>query len=260
MDQAVLTGRFCGDTDEKGKRRMEIASNTGFVPALTDYAHGIPMLRQAGFDCFDLSICCQIDTDGYFEGAEGETRAKEVRRIADACGMVCNQSHAPYPTSYRDDTPEHTEMNRVLPEKLRRAMEIAAIVGAKAIVVHPQQHLRWADCAAELKEQNLAFYESLLPLCRAYNIRVAVENMWQRNRFGRSIVDSVCSTPREFLDYMEMLDSEWFVACLDIGHCTVTNHRPEDLIRTLGKKHPESRKAAANRLLTESRRSGCWEN
>lgn len=237
MDQAILTGRFCGDTDEKGKRRMEIASNTGFVPALTDYAHGIPMLRQAGFDCFDLSICCQIDTDGYFEGAEGETRAKEVRRIADACGMVCNQSHAPYPTSYRDDTPEHMEMNRVLPEKLRRAMEIAAIVGAKAIVVHPQQHLRWADCAAELKEQNLAFYESLLPLCRAYNIRVAVENMWQRNRFGRSIVDSVCSTPREFLDYMEMLDSEWFVACLDIGHCTVTNHRPEDLIRTLGKKH-----------------------
>ena len=111
-------------------------------------------------------------------------------------------------------------------------MEIAAIVGAKAIVVHPQQHLRWADCAAELKEQNLAFYESLLPLCRAYNIRVAVENMWQRNRFGRSIVDSVCSTPREFFDYMEMLDSEWFVACLDIGHCTVTNHRPEDLIRT----------------------------
>ena len=104
MDQAVLTGRLCGDTDEKGKRRMEIASNTGFVPALTDYAHGIPMLRQAGFDCFDLSICCQIDTDGYFEGAEGETRAKEVRRIADACGMVCNQSHAPYPTSYRDDT------------------------------------------------------------------------------------------------------------------------------------------------------------
>ena len=44
-------------------------------------------------------------------------------------------------------------MNRVLPEKLRRAMEIAAIVGAKAIVVHPWQHLRWADCAAELKEQ-----------------------------------------------------------------------------------------------------------
>lgn len=238
MDQAVLTGRSCGDTDEKGKRgKMKIATNTGFVPALTDYAHGIPMLRQAGFDCFDLSICCQIDTDGYFEGAEGEARAKEVRRIADACGMVCNQSHAPYPTSYRDDTPEHIEMNRVLPEKLRRAMEIAAIVGAKAIVVHPWQHLRWADCAAELKEQNLAFYESLLPLCRAYNIRVAVENMWQRNRFGRSIVDSVCSTPREFLDYMEMLDSEWFVACLDIGHCTVTNHRPEDLIRTLGKKH-----------------------
>ena len=63
---------------------MKIATNTGFVPALTDYAHGIPMLRQAGFDCFDLSICCQIDTDGYFEGAEGEARAKEVRRIADA--------------------------------------------------------------------------------------------------------------------------------------------------------------------------------
>ena len=104
-------------------------------------------------------------------------------------------------------------------------------------MVHPKHHLHWTTHSEELKELNRAFYTSLLPSCREYGIRVAVENMWQQNRYGKGIIDSACSRPDEFAAYMEMLDPEWFVACLDIGHCTVTNHRPEDLIRTLGKKH-----------------------
>lgn len=213
---------------------MKISTNTGFVPTLAGLTDSIPLIAEAGFDCFDLSLCSMIHDDDVFNGPDSVRRAKELRRIADDCGIPCNQAHAPFPTSYREDTPENLAKNAALPEKLRRSLEVAAIVGAKSIVVHPKHHLHWADHAAELREQNLEFYGSLVPYCREYGIRIAVENMWQRNRFGRAIVDSTCSTPDEFVAYMEMLDSEWFVACLDIGHCTLTDHQPADLIRRLG--------------------------
>lgn len=216
---------------------MKISTNTSFAPALASETEAVRLIRDAGFDCFDLSLFGMIDDDDPYNAPDYLSRARELRRVADDCGIPCNQSHAPFPTSYRDDTPEHIEANGKLPDKLHRALEIAATVGAKTIVVHPRQHLHWADHAAGLMEENRTFYESLLPLCRAYGIRVAVENMWQRNRYGKGIVDSTCSRPDEFTAYMEMLDPEWFVACLDIGHCLLTDHTPADMIRALGHRH-----------------------
>lgn len=216
---------------------MKISTNTDFSPALEATGEIVRLTRDAGFDCFDLSLFGMLSDDHPFNGAGYEKRALELRQIADDCGMTCNQSHAPFPSSYPDTTPENIAANGKLPEKLRRAIEIASIMGAKAIVVHPKHHLHRNNHAAELKELNLAFYNSLLPYCRAYGIHVAVENMWQRNRFGKAIVDSACSSPEEFSAYMEMLDPEWFVACLDIGHCTLTDHEPAELIRALGQKH-----------------------
>lgn len=216
---------------------MKISTNTGFSPRLSTLAEAIPLIRSAGFDCFDLSLCDMMSDDNPFNSPEGLTYARELRKIADDCGIPCNQAHSVYPTSNKNDTPEHILANEKLPGRIRRSLEIAAIVGAKTIVVHPNQHLHWNAHADELREINRAFYTSLLPACREYGIRVAVENMWQRNHYGNTIVDSTCSTAREFVSYMEMLDPEWFVACLDIGHCTLTDHAPEELIRALGHKH-----------------------
>lgn len=216
---------------------MKISTNTGFSPDLCTLAEAIPLIRKAGFDCFDLSLFGMLSDDDAFNGPDYMTKAKELRKIADACGIPCNQAHAPFPTSFRDDTPAHIEANKKLPEQLRRSLEVAATVGAKAIVVHPMHHLHWTDHAAELAEKNRAFYASLLPYCREYGIRVAVENMWQQNRYGKGIIDSACSRPDEFVAYLEALDPEWFVACLDIGHCTLTDHAPADMIRALGHKH-----------------------
>ena len=216
---------------------MKISTNTGFSPDLSTLAEAIPLIRNAGFDCFDLSLFGMKSDDDEFNRSDYVAKAKELRKIADDCGISCNQSHAPFPTSYNDDTPEHIEANGKLPDKLRRSLEVAAIVGAKAIVVHPKHHLHWTTHSEELKELNRAFYTSLLPSCREYGIRVAVENMWQQNRYGKGIIDSACSRPDEFAAYMEMLDPEWFVACLDIGHCTLTDHAPTDMIRALGHKH-----------------------
>lgn len=216
---------------------MKISTNTDFFPAPEAAGDAIRLTHDAGFDCFDLSLFGMKADDHPFNAPGYEKHARELRHIANECGIVCNQSHAPFPSSYPDTTPEWIAANRTIPDKLRRAMEIAAIVGAKTIVVHPQQHLHWNGNAAALQEMNRTFYSSLLPHCREYGIRVGVENMWQMNRYGKNIVDSTCANPSEFLSYMEMLDPEWFVACLDIGHCTLTDHSPAEAIRALGHRH-----------------------
>ena len=216
---------------------MKISTNTSFAPAMSTLAEAIPLIRNAGFDCFDLSLFGMVHDDDEFNGPDCIAKAKELRKIADACGISCNQSHAPYPTSHSNDTPEHILANEKIPDRLHRSLEIAAIVGAKTIVVHPNQHLHWNTHREELAEQNRVFYASLLPYCREYGIRVAVENMWQYNRYGKTIVDSACARPEEFVSYMEMLDPEWFVACLDIGHCVLTDHAPADMIRALGHRY-----------------------
>ena len=75
----------------------------------------------------------------------------------DDCGVVFNQSHAPMHSSYVDE--EKTE--KVF-DLIKRSIEIAAIVGAKNIIVHPKQHLVYPEYKDVMREQNIEFYNKLL--------------------------------------------------------------------------------------------------
>jgi excinuclease ABC subunit B len=85
-------------------------------------------------------------------------------------------------------------------------MEIAAILGAKIIVVHPKQHLEYAEYSKELFEMNVEFYKSLIPYCEKFGIKVATENMWQWDNVNKKIIDSVCSKPQEFCDLIDEIN------------------------------------------------------
>ena len=87
--------------------------------------------------------------------------------------------------------------------------------------------------AEKLFEYNMVFYKSLIPYCEEYGIKVAVENMWQ---YPKMISHSTCSRPDEFIRYIDELNSEWIVGCLDIGHSVLVREDPADFIRKLGDK------------------------
>ena len=110
---------------------MKISTNTDFFPAPEAAGDAIRLTHDAGFDCFDLSLFGMKADDHPFNAPGYEKHARELRHIANECGIVCNQSHAPFPSSYPDTTPEWIAANRTIPDKLRRAMEIAAIVGPR---------------------------------------------------------------------------------------------------------------------------------
>jgi len=197
------------------------------------FEKAVTILKNAGYDAYDMSLFemftkadeCPFNKEDYVEYTKG------LRAYADSLGMPCNQAHAPFASSQGDEKDEWRF------ETIVRSMEIASILGAKCIVVHPKIHLPYITEKKTLWDMNIAFYKRLIPYCEQFGIKVALENMWQYNHKGKRIIDCVCSRPEEFLKYLETLNSPWLVACLDIGHAALTDEDIPTFIRTLGKKH-----------------------
>ena len=84
---------------------------------------------------------------------------------------------------------------------------------------------------------NMEFYTGLAPLAKENGIKIAIENMWQRNPQSKYVCDDVCADPVELARYYDTLnDPEAFTVCLDLGHVAICGREPEDAIRTLGSR------------------------
>lgn len=190
----------------------------------------IRTLAEAGFDAIDWSFFIYTtDDDCIWWTDNWKEHALHLKAVADECGITFRQAHAPFATSLGKEP-----YDTIVMERIRRSMEISALLGIKNIVVHPRQHLTYAQNRQQLWEENLELYRSLIPLCEALNIHVCVENMWQFDSKRNIIVDSVCAPPEEFCAMLDAVNSPWIVGCLDIGHCALTGHDPADFIRSLG--------------------------
>lgn len=191
----------------------------------------IPILKKAGFQGLDWSFFGMEQGRGVWCTDAWRDHALRLKDIAGQCGIVFCQAHAPFPSSSGEE-PFDTQIRGWI----LRAMEAAALMGAKDIVVHPKQELWYAANADKLWEENLEFYRSLIPYCEEYGIRVCAENMWQWDKRRSYIVDSVCARPEEFCRLLDELDSPWIVGCLDLGHCALVGREPQDMIRAMGAK------------------------
>lgn len=190
----------------------------------------VDLLKEAGFTALDFSF---FKENTYVEGLEDKFLS--LRRYAEDKGMVFNQAHAPFASSC--GVPERDE---AIFQNIVRSMKYASLLGVPRIVVHPVQHLVYADPGVpeKLFELNVDFYTRLKPYCEEYGIRVALENMWQdKYLVGRgesNILHSTCSRPEEFNRYLDALDPGWFTACLDLGHAMLVHEDVGDFIRALG--------------------------
>ena len=210
---------------------MLVSTLTDDLAARYGTEKAIRIIAEAGFDAFDLSLFAMIRDDPNYEMNQPAYRdtAHRLRRVADECGIVCNQAHAPFHSS----TPDPEETAAIF-QKIVRAMEIASIVRAKINIVHPKQHLAYKGNEDTLKQINLEFYRDLIPYAQKFNIKAAVENMWQF--YDGRINYSTCATPEEFCSYLEEINSEWIVGCLDVGHTAIVNEDLPNMIHALGSK------------------------
>lgn len=208
---------------------LNISTNTGgFYPHM-DIRDSIKLISDAGFDCYDCTLCelpksvvpCFL-TDSFRKSA------LELRQFADSLGISCNQAHAEFPTSHGNET------DTGIIQTLVQNLETAAILGASIIVVHPVQHLNYAEHPRELFQMNVEFYKKLIPYAEEFNIKIATENMWQCNNGSHIPSDSVCSRAWEFCELIDAVDSPWLVGCFDIGHASLMDADIPAFIRSLG--------------------------
>ena len=58
----------------------------------------IEVLANAGFDAYDITLCHADKKENHWLRQENwRDEAKRLREVADKAGIVCNQSHAPFP-------------------------------------------------------------------------------------------------------------------------------------------------------------------
>lgn len=209
---------------------MLLSTQTHVLASKYGSQKAVRMLAEAGFDCYDISLFDLIRDPNYeFCQENWRETAHALRSVADEAGISCNQGHAPFPSSTGDP-----EKDARLFDAIIRSMEIASILGAKVIIVHPKMHMYYPGNAHTLKQINIEFYRSLIPYCEKFNIKVATENMWQYARGSQTIMDSVCASPEEFCDYIDSIGSPWITGCLDVGHTVLVHRDLPDMIRALG--------------------------
>ena len=187
----------------------------------------VEIIMDAGFPAVDLTMHSPCT---YFMDDDYKQTAVELRAMADARGVVFNQAHAPFGGGYDKYT---TQLVPTFP----KAFEFASICGVRNIIVHPLQKGRYYGNAEAMFEMNMEFYTRLAPLARDFGLKIAIENMWQRNPVSQHICDDVCADPVELARYYDTLnDPEVFTVCLDVGHVALCGREPEDAIRALGSR------------------------
>lgn len=208
---------------------MELSLNTRELFKKFGIDNTAQMAKAAGFTALDCFITLD-EKDSPFLSANYKNAVADIRRTVENEGMKFNQTHAPFRFPAKQwDEDGHFDV-------FVKTLEISALLGAKICVVHPLHHMEYKGHEEEIFKLNMDYYGKLIPYCKEYGIKVGVENMWQRHRIRKNITFDTCSTIDEFVRYIDTLDSEYMVACLDVGHVVLPDnpHSPADFIRALG--------------------------
>lgn len=214
---------------------MKISTSNSFLALNYGQHKALEMIAKAGFDCVDMYFGYMAkDNDNEFLQPAAPRLCRELRQMAQDLGVSFNQAHAPY---QMDHKPWLEGCREDILRRYRISFELAGILGVRNIVVHPLHCMNYLNNDPRwIMEQNVEYYATLAPMAADNGVKIAIENMWQKNQFNKNITLSVCSSPYELRDYVDACNQVMpqFVACLDIGHCILTGHDPANSIEVLG--------------------------
>ncbi len=206
---------------------MKISTEIASAAKVVGEERAVEAVAKAGFDAWDftmLSMCrydwptnTLLENDHPLAGNDYLKFARRLKQIGLDNGIICNQSHAPFPTRCKE-----------LCGYLKRAVECTAEAGGKICVIHPE-----ADSSPE---QNAEMYGELLPFAKACGVKLAAENMYHWDPVNNHSYFAACATPESFCRHIDLLDDDFMVACLDIGHAEMlgSDTTAVELIHALG--------------------------
>ncbi len=208
---------------------MKISTEIDSIASLVGEEKTIEYLAKAGFDAWDFSMfaMCKWNwtTDAPYDiphplrEKNYLTYARKLKRVGLDNGIVCNQSHAPFPSD-----------GKGMFDYLLRAIECTAEAGGEICVIHP--------AAFKSPQENAEMYGKLLPFAKEHGVKIATENMWAWNQEKDRADFAACATAESFNAHLDAVNDEFFVACLDIGHAEMMGDMANavELIYALGER------------------------
>lgn len=185
---------------------MLISTETLSLYKYGDIYQILKLIKDTGFDAYDFTMYGISKMDSFVDKDDYMERATKLRSYADSIHLLCNQTHSFYPTIKVGDE----DWNKKGLLYTLRSIEISGILGAKYIIIHP--------CNNQSPEENKKMYDYLLPTAKKAGVKIALENMWNRGKNPGEIVSAACSDEDNFNKHLNLLDNNYFSACLDIGH------------------------------------------
>lgn len=189
----------------------------------------VELIAKAGFDAWDFSMfsMCRYDwssgklreNDHPLAGGNYLAFARKLKQIGLDNGIVCNQSHAPFPSS----VPQ-------IRDYFKRAVECTAEAGGKICVIHPDNN--------KSAEENAEMYRELMPFAHQYGVKIATENMWNWDSARDESCFAACATSESFVEHVDAVDDPFLVACLDLGHAEMrgSGSGAVNMIKALGSR------------------------
>lgn len=208
---------------------MKISTEIASIAKLVGEYKAVELCAKAGFDGWDFSM---IQMGGYdwkigacvlsehpLCGSNCLQFARHLRKIGEDNGIRCNQSHAPFPVKCK-------QIRDLLPV----ALECTAEAGGEICVIHPDNN--------KSAEENAQMYLELLPFAKSVGVKIATENMWNWNAQTGISSFAACATSDDFREHLDLINDDFFVACLDIGHAEMqgSGSGAVNMIHTLGDK------------------------
>lgn len=203
---------------------MELSTQTDVGVSRFGEEKTIRWICEAGFDAIDYSMFDITSEDAILNRKDYESHALHLRKLTESYGCRFNQTHAPFPSHIPGDD----EYNGKIKDYIIKAIEVAGILGAEDIVVHPSRFKN------NDKQIILDFYRSLESYAKQYGVKIALENMFGRDARRGCIVENVCSNPTQLSEFADELGKDNFTVCLDIGHCGLVGQDPAEFIIKLG--------------------------
>lgn len=215
----------------------------GILPEM-GLEEGVALIANAGFESVDFNLDTFLKNSDVYAGrmnkffdADLESLLAyfgEYKKAFEAHGIRPSQMHAPYPilVPSRGNVTDYMQKT-VIP----KSIAIAGMMEIPWVVMHPFKLQYTYGIDAE-RAMNLKYFESLIPLLKAYNVGVCVENLYQS--VGGRITEGTCADPQDAIYYVDTLNQlageELFGCCLDTGHMELTHREPADYIRQVGKR------------------------
>ncbi len=201
---------------------MKLVQMTGQLSKRFGDEKAIRMIKEAGFDGYDLSMT-NYNYDLLFNNDNYVEYVKNLKKVSDEVGLPCLQTHSPSPTM------RTREQIMPLIDMFKRSIEITSLLGCGITVIHPGAFLS--------AQENKEFYDALLPTAEKFGVKIATENMFKwKDETETETVPASCGTAKDFVEHMEVISHPNFTACMDVGHASMVNcEGAPTIIKALGK-------------------------